>query len=210
MDSENNYLKEIIRRLRKLPTWLLLIVVFTIVFSLIGIVFKINTFVITKISGKTETQLSLRNYDSKYFGFQIKLPYSWLPPAEEMDGIHSDPNLILQYIDSNSSQTSYEISRMKLSDGDLSEVLAWGKNKAMDIPDANINSTNQYDSKEYKGNLITYKIPKAGYLNIDRECHDWITYKEPYGYLISICSKPDDWGDLEKSFKEIIESFRIK
>jgi hypothetical protein len=165
----------------------------------------------TIVTGKTDIQLSLSNYESIYHDFQIKLPKSWwMPPYENRDGIHGDPNLILEYFDGNSSQSYYDIARIEMPDADLPKIVVWEQKRAMEIPGTTLNSIDQYDTSVYPGTLLTYTIIKAGVFNKDLECLDWITYIEPYGYSIRLCTNPNDWDKHAAPFKEIIESFSIK
>lgn len=206
MDKKNINQSKLIIAYRRLPIWKKIIVVIVGFFVLaFAIFYTLNTISVVFIRGQ---KIHLRTFASQDHSFQIKIPIDWRYD-ENLEGIRGDPDLILQAIEGSLFQPMIEIARSETHDNNLSQILDWGQERVKQLPDVVINSISPFNTTLYRGYLIIYTIPEAGYQNRLAECHAWITYNEPYSYFVSLCGIPEDWKRLDKPFREIIESFTI-
>jgi hypothetical protein len=170
-----------------------------------AIFYNLNAISVVFVRGQ---EIHLRNFTSQDQSYQIKIPKGWMP-YESLEGIRGDPYLIVQGSEGSFFQPTIEIARIETYGNSLSQVLDWGQERAKQFPKVVINSISPFNSTLYRGTLLIYTIPEAGYLKRMTECHAWITYNKPYSYLVSLCDIPNDWIRLDKSFQQIIESFTI-
>lgn len=152
--------------------------------------------------------ISLRDFESRDQSYRMKLPIGWML-YESREGIHGDPYLIAQTIEGSLIQPVFDIAKIEMPDADLSQVVTWGQERAMEFPNTTMNSISQHNTALYDGVLLIYTIPEAGYEKREMECHDWVTYTKPYGYVIRLCTIPRDWKRLDVPFQKMIASFAV-
>jgi hypothetical protein len=206
MDKKNFNQSKLIIAYRGLPIRKKIIAGIIGFFALaFAIFYNLNVISVVFVRGQ---EIHLINFTSQDQSYQIKIPKGWMP-YESLEGIRGDPNLIIQGSEGSFFQPTIEIARIETYGNSLSQVLDWGQDRAKQFPKVVINSINPFNTTLYKGTLLIYTIPEAGYQKRLAECHAWITYNEPYSYFITLCGIPKDWKRLDKPFQEIIESFTI-
>lgn len=197
--------------INNLPKLLKIIILISIISVILHAAYSLAIAISVHTSGKSENQLCLNTYKSKFHAFDVKIPKCWLPfwmtPYESKDGIHGDSDLVLQIIEVDYPQAIFEVAMKNLVNGDLPQAVIWEKDRILKIPDTTITLVNPYNSEKYKGSLVVFTVLDAGYRNVELICFDWVTFVDKHGYVISVCSKPEDRKRIEESFPSIVESF---
>jgi len=208
MDPKNRIIQRLSLTIKRFPIWLW-ITLATLTFSavVIGLIWMISAILIIFTKPPVPV-IHLRVFESQDHSYQIKLPKGWAP-YESRDGIHGDPYLVVQAVEGSLIQPEFDIARVEMPDANLDLIMDWEQERIMKFPNTTINSISPYYTSLYSGTLLIYTIPEIGIKKKTIECHNWVVYKQPNGYIISLCTIPEDWTRLNAPYQEMIESFTI-
>jgi len=206
MDPKNITRSKLFVEIKRYPLWAK-ITLATLAFSavVIGFIWIISAI---SIIFARDPEIHLVNFESQDHSFQIKLPKGWVP-YESLKGIHGDPYLVVQAIEGGLIQPTFDIARVELPNASLDQIVNWQQERVKKFPNTEIDSVSPYNTPLYQGSLLTYSNPEIGIEKKAVECHDWVMYKNPMGYVVSLCTIPEDWTRLHAPFQEMIESFII-
>jgi hypothetical protein len=150
-----------------------------------------------------------RVFMAKQGGFSITYPQSWVT-FETPQGSHGDEDVIAVILVPGRSFPQVYIARHFFSEGNISQVTAWGKIRARKRSGYVEVSVSDLSTPHLQGVIREYLwYESTPFSHIEIRCKDWYVLKHNMGYDLSFCAESKDWQQFDGVVNEMVKSFMI-